>query len=73
MSRSSSSIISPAARGAIPKGFNFPQSVTFDPSATLPPIMEGGRVHYGFVFALVAVADHAVVMSGGRCSAIACA
>src|SRR3954466_6267695 len=28
-----------------PKGFNFPQSVTFDPSATLHPILEGGRVH----------------------------
>src|SRR3954452_23074481 len=26
-----------------PKGFNFPQSVTFDPSATLHPILEGGR------------------------------
>ena len=28
-----------------PKGFNFPQSVTFDPAATLPPILESGRVH----------------------------
>jgi simple sugar transport system permease protein len=39
-----------------PKGFNFPQSVTFDPAATLPPIFESGRVHYGFLFALLAVA-----------------
>ena len=45
-----------------PKGFNFPQSVTFDPSATLPPLMEAGRVHYGAVFALVAVAVTAVVL-----------
>ena len=45
-----------------PKGFNFPQSVTFDPSATLPPIFEGGRVHYGAVFALIAVLVTAVVL-----------
>ncbi len=45
-----------------PKGFNFPQSVTFDPSATLPPIFEAGRVHYGFVFALVAVLVTAIVL-----------
>ena len=24
-----------------PKGINFPQSVTFDPAATLPPILRG--------------------------------
>ena len=34
-----------------PKGFNFPQSVTFDPSATLPTLFEGGRVHAGATFA----------------------
>ncbi|MCG7394086.1 ABC transporter permease [Microvirga sp. ACRRW] len=45
-----------------PKGFNFPQSVTFDPSATLPSIMESGRVHYGFVFALIAIAITAVIL-----------
>ena len=45
-----------------PKGFNFPQSVTFDPAATLPPIFEAGRVHLGFVFALIAVAVTAVVV-----------
>jgi ABC-type uncharacterized transport system permease subunit len=45
-----------------PKGFNFPQSVTFDPSATLPPIMEAGRVHYGAVFAAIAVLVTAVVL-----------
>jgi ABC-type uncharacterized transport system permease subunit len=45
-----------------PKGFNFPQSVTFDPSATLPPIFEAGRVHYGFVFALIAVFVTAIVL-----------
>ncbi|HEX2137982.1 MAG TPA: ABC transporter permease [Microvirga sp.] len=38
-----------------PKGFNFPQSVTFDPAATLPPIFDGSRVHYGAIFALCAI------------------
>src|SRR5919107_4453970 len=45
-----------------PKGFNFPQSVTFDPAATLPPIMEAGRVHYGALFALGAILITAVVV-----------
>jgi general nucleoside transport system permease protein len=46
-----------------PKGFNFPQSVTFEPAATLPQLMEGGRVHYGAVFALIAVLVTALVVS----------
>jgi general nucleoside transport system permease protein len=46
-----------------PKGFNFPQSVTFDPAATLPPILETGRVHYGASFAVVAVVVTAIVAS----------
>jgi simple sugar transport system permease protein len=45
-----------------PKGFNFPQSVTFDPAATLPPIFETGRVHYGAIFALCAILVTAVVL-----------
>jgi simple sugar transport system permease protein len=45
-----------------PKGFNFPQSVTFDPSATLPPVFEAGRVHYGALFALGAILVTAVVV-----------
>jgi simple sugar transport system permease protein len=45
-----------------PKGFNFPQSVTFDPSATLPPILEAGRVHYGAVFAASAILLTAVIL-----------
>jgi simple sugar transport system permease protein len=46
-----------------PKGFNFPQSVTFDPAATLPPVMEASRVHFGAVFALVAILVTAVVVA----------
>ena len=45
-----------------PKGFNFPQSVTFDPSATLPSVIEGSRVHLGFAFALIAILVTAVVV-----------
>jgi simple sugar transport system permease protein len=45
-----------------PKGFNFPQSVTFDPSATLPPLLESGRVHMGAAFALAAVLVTSVVL-----------
>ena len=38
-----------------PKGFNFPQTVQFNPSAILPEIMPmSGRANWGFVFALVA-------------------
>nr|WP_210340251.1 ABC transporter permease [Microvirga splendida] len=45
-----------------PKGFNFPQSVTFDPAATLPSILEESRVHYGAIFALVAILVTAVIL-----------
>jgi general nucleoside transport system permease protein len=45
-----------------PKGFNFPQSVTFDPSATLPPILETGRVHFGAIFALGAIVVTTIVL-----------
>jgi simple sugar transport system permease protein len=45
-----------------PQGFNFPQSVTFDPAATLPPVLESGRVHYGAVFAFIAIVVTAVIV-----------
>ena len=38
-----------------PKGFNFPQSVSFSDSAVLQPLFEGGRLHAGLILALVAV------------------
>ncbi|MCO5733735.1 ABC transporter permease [Rhizobium sp. SSA_523] len=37
-----------------PKGFNFPQSISFAPEAVLPEMLESGRAHFGVVFALVA-------------------
>jgi general nucleoside transport system permease protein len=45
-----------------PQGFNFPQSVTFDPAATLPPVLEGSRVHFGAVFAFLAILLTALVV-----------
>ncbi|MDF2621355.1 MAG: inner-rane translocator [Xanthobacteraceae bacterium] len=39
-----------------PAGFNFPQSVTFDPVAVMPLLMEEGRLHAGIIIALIAVA-----------------
>jgi ABC-type uncharacterized transport system permease subunit len=44
-----------------PKGFNFPQSVPFEPAATLPQIFGAGRVHLGVAFALIVVIVTAVV------------
>lgn len=38
-----------------PAGFNFPQSVTFDPVATMPLLLEEGRLHGGIVIALIVV------------------
>jgi len=38
-----------------PQGFNFPESVSFPPEATLPAIWEeSGRAHWAFIFAIVA-------------------
>lgn len=37
-----------------PKGFNFPQSVSFSDAALLQPLFEGGRLHAGVVMALLA-------------------
>ncbi|HSP25361.1 MAG TPA: ABC transporter permease, partial [Saliniramus sp.] len=45
-----------------PAGFNFPQSVTFDASATLPTLFDTGRVHIGAIFAVIAVIVTAIVL-----------
>ena len=45
-----------------PKGFNFPQSVTFDPAATLPPVEGLGRIHGGAGLALLVVLVTAIVL-----------
>ena len=46
-----------------PKGFNFPVTVNFDDAATLPLLIDGGRLHAGVLIALAVVAIAAVVMS----------
>ncbi|GLK84403.1 ABC transporter permease [Ancylobacter defluvii] len=38
-----------------PAGFNFPQSVTFDAVATMPLLLDEGRLHGGIVIALIVV------------------
>src|SRR5258707_8890297 len=45
-----------------PAGFNFPTTAEFDPVATVPMLIEGGRLHLGAVIALVVVAAVAVVL-----------
>jgi simple sugar transport system permease protein len=44
-----------------PAGFNFPVSVTFDPPASLPILIDGGRLHAGVLITLAAVVIAAVV------------
>jgi simple sugar transport system permease protein len=45
-----------------PKGFNFPTTAEFDPVATVPVLIEGGRLHLGAVIALVVVAGAAILL-----------
>src|SRR5262250_1823124 len=45
-----------------PKGFNFPTTAEFDPVATVPVLIEGGRLHLGGVIALLVVAAGAVLL-----------
>ena len=46
-----------------PDGFNFPESRIFSDSATLPLILEGTRLHLGWIFALLVVIGAWVLMS----------
>ena len=45
-----------------PAGFNFPTTAEFDPVATVPLLIEGGRLHLGALIALVVVAAGAVLL-----------
>ena len=56
-----------------PKGMNFPQSVTFDPSATLPPIFGAGRLHFGARVRARRDPRRRPSSSAARSSATACA
>ena len=46
-----------------PDGFNFPESRVFNDSATLPMILGGTRLHFGWLLALAAVAGAWVLMA----------
>jgi simple sugar transport system permease protein len=46
-----------------PAGYNFPTTAEFDPAATVPALIEGGRLHLGSIIALVAVLAAAILLS----------
>src|SRR6201997_2189352 len=48
--------------GSDPQGYNFPTTAEFDPVATVPVLIEGGRLHVGSIIALVVVAAAAVLL-----------
>jgi len=45
-----------------PKGMNFPTTASFDPVATVPSLLEGSRLHWGAVAALIVVALATVML-----------
>ena len=45
-----------------PAGFNFPTTAAFDPVATVPVLIEGGRLHLGAVISLLVVGAAAVLL-----------
>src|SRR6201990_243888 len=45
-----------------PAGFNFPTTAEFDPVATVPVLIEGGRLHLGAVIALLVVAAATILL-----------
>ncbi len=45
-----------------PAGFNFPTTAAFDPVATVPLLIDGGRLHLGALIALVVVAAATVLL-----------
>jgi ABC-type uncharacterized transport system permease subunit len=45
-----------------PKGMNFPTTASFDPVATVPSLIEGSRLHWGAVAALIVVALATVML-----------
>jgi len=46
-----------------PQGFNFPQSVSFEPEATMPILFGAGRLHVGFAIAVVVALVAALLMA----------
>src|SRR5947208_13215354 len=46
-----------------PAGFNFPTTAEFDPVATVPVLIEGGRLHLGSIIALLVVIGAFVLLA----------
>src|ERR1700759_4569217 len=45
-----------------PAGFNFPTTAEFDPVATVPLLVDGGRLHLGAVFVVLVVIAAAILL-----------
>jgi ABC-type uncharacterized transport system permease subunit len=45
-----------------PNGFNFPTTAEFDPVATVPILIAGGRLHLGAIITLLVVAGAAILL-----------
>lgn len=45
-----------------PKGFNFPTTAEFDAVATMPTLIEGTRLHFGAIIALLVVIGATIVL-----------
>ena len=45
-----------------PKGMNFPTTASFDPVATVPVLMDGGRLHGGAILTLIIVVAAAIML-----------
>ena len=45
-----------------PKGMNFPTTASFDPVATVPVIMDGGRLHAGVIITVLVVIAAAIML-----------
>src|SRR5829696_3069673 len=45
-----------------PKGFNFPTTAEFDSVAAMPVLIEGSRLHFGAIIALLVVAAATIVL-----------
>src|SRR3989440_10723118 len=45
-----------------PKGFNFPTTAEFDPIASMPILIEGSRLHFGAIIALLVVIGATIVL-----------
>src|SRR6266852_3087315 len=45
-----------------PNGLNFPTTAEFDPVATVPILIEGGRLHFGAIITLLVVAAATVLL-----------